>query len=229
MPIPPTNWNNQAIVARKPVIKPRSVMRPLYWTRIQVPNTPSDGTNNGDVGTLWEDLEDIPIEVDEFDDMFSRPVIKVNKGRKENHEVKKEDPAKMAVTKLLDPKRSQNIGIFMKSNRLSIQEVENTIYNFDNSVIDFETLGQIKVNLATSDELSCITAHVSTSPEIPLDAPEKFLLDLSKISHFNERLECFMFQTRFADSLSDIEHKLNNIKHVCNMLMSSDSMRQVFR
>ena len=62
-----------------------------------------------------------------------------------------------------------------------IGQLENTIYNFDNSVIDFETLGQIKVNLATSDELSCITAHVSTSPEIPLDAPEKFLLDLSQM------------------------------------------------
>lgn len=203
-------------------------MRPLYWTRIQVPNIPSDGTAKDGVGTLWDDLEDIPLEVDEFDDLFSRPVVKVNKGKKENLEVKKEEPAKVAVAKLLDPKRSQNIGIFMKSNHLSIQEVENTIYNFDNSVIDFETLGQIKVNQATPDELSCITAHESSSPDIPLDAPEKFLLDLSKISHFNERLECFMFQTRFADSVSDIEHKLNNIKHVCNMLMSSESMKQVF-
>ena len=229
MPMPPQNWNNQSIVARKPVIKPKSVMRPLYWTRIQVPNIPSDGSAKDGGGTLWDDLEDIPLEVDEFDDLFSRPVIKVNKGRKENPEVKKEEPAKVAVAKLLDPKRSQNIGIFMKSNHLSIQEVENTIYNFDNSVIDFETLGQIKVNQATPDELSCITAHVSSSPDVPLDAPEKFLLDLSKISHFNERLECFMFQTRFADSVSDIEHKLNNIKHVCNMLMSSESMKQVFR
>ena len=229
MPMPPQNWNNQSVVARKPVIKPKSVMRPLYWTRIQVPNIPSDGTAKDGVGTLWDDLEDIPLEVDEFDDLFSRPVVKVNKGKKENLEVKKEEPAKVAVAKLLDPKRSQNIGIFMKSNHLSIQEVENTIYNFDNSVIDFETLGQIKVNQATPDELSCITAHESSSPDIPLDAPEKFLLDLSKISHFNERLECFMFQTRFADSVSDIEHKLNNIKHVCNMLMSSESMKQVFR
>ena len=117
----------------------------------------------------------------------------------------------------------------MKSNHLEIQEVENTIYNFDNSVIDFETLEQIKVNQATPDELSCIRSHVSANADIPLDKPEKFLLDLSKISLFNERLECFMFQTKFADALSDIEHKLNNIKHVCNMLMSSDSMKQVFR
>ena len=204
-------------------------MRPLYWTRIQVPNTPSNGTADESVGSLWEDLEEVPIEVDEFDDMFSRPVIKVSKGKQKDTDKKTEDPAKISVAKLLDSKRSQNIGIFMKSNHLEIQEVENTIYNFDNSVIDFETLEQIKVNQATPDELSCISSHVSANADIPLDKPEKFLLDLSKISLFNERLECFMFQTKFADALSDIEHKLNNIKHVCNMLMSSDSMKQVFR
>ena len=174
-------------------------------------------------------MEDVPIEVDEFDDMFSRPVVKVNKGRKEDNHKKKEEPVKIAVAKLLDSKRSQNLGIFMKSNHLEIQEVENTIYNFDNSVIDFETLGQIKVNQATSDEISTIQSHVSACPDIPLDKPEKFLLDLSKISHFNERLECFMFQTRFADALGDIEHKLNNIKHVCDLLVNSASMKQVFR
>ena len=204
-------------------------MRPLYWTRIQVPNTPSNGTADESVGSLWEDLEEVPIEVDEFDDMFSRPVIKASKGKQKDTDKKTEDPAKISVAKLLDSKRSQNIGIFMKSNHLEIQEVENTIYNFDNSVIDFETLEQIKVNQATPDELSCIRSHVSANADIPLDKPEKFLLDLSKISLFNERLECFMFQTKFADALSDIEHKLNNIKHVCNMLMSSDSMKQVFR
>ena len=204
-------------------------MRPLYWTRIQVPNTPSNGTADESVGSLWEDLEEVPIEVDEFDDMFSRPVIKVSKGKRKDIDKKMEEPAKISVAKLLDSKRSQNIGIFMKSNHLEIQEVENTIYNFDNSVIDFETLEQIKVNQATPDELLCISSHVSANADIPLDKPEKFLLDLSKISLFNERLECFMFQTKFADALSDIEHKLNNIKHVCNMLMSSDSMKQVFR
>ena len=132
------------------------------------------------------------------------------------------------MAKLLDPKRSQNVGIFIKSKHLEIHELENCIYQFDNSVIDFETLGQVKANQATSDEIMIIKGHIEISKDIPLDNPEQFLLDLSQISNFNERLECFMFQTRFADSLSEIENRLHNVKHVCDMLMSSMSMKQVF-
>ena len=102
------------------------------------------------------------------------------------------------MAKLLDPKRSQNVGIFIKSKHLEIHELENCIYNFDNSVIDFETLGQVKTNQATSDEIMAIKSHVEAAPDIPLDNPEQFLLELSGIFNFNERLECFMFQTRYV-------------------------------
>ena len=96
-------------------------------------------------------------------------------------------------------------------------------------MIDFETLGQVKVNQATSDELIIIKAHIESAADIPLDIPEQFLRDLSGISNFNERLECFMFQSRFADNLNEIENRLHNIKHVCDMLLNSTSMKQVFR
>ena len=38
----------------------------------------------------------------------------------------------------------------------------------------------------------------------------------------------YLFFYRFADSLSEIENRLNNVKHVCDMLMGNLSMKQVF-
>ena len=224
MPLPPPGGANAAALVRKPVIKPKSAMRPLYWTRIQVPtNHSAEDPDNQD---LWEELEETPIEVEEFDSLFSRPQVKP-KAKKEEKK-SNETSVKAAVAKLLDAKRSQNVGIFIKSKHLEMHELENCIYNFDNSVIDFETLGQVKANQGTSDEISIIKGHIECNPDIPLDNPEQFLLDLSCISNFNERLECFMFQSKFADSLSEIENRLHNIKHVCDMLMSSVTMKQVF-
>ena len=221
MPLPPPGGANAATLVRKPVIKPKSAMRPLYWTRIQVPSSHLVDKNQD----LWEDLEETPIEVEEFDNLFSRPQVKP-KAKKEDKKV--ENPTKITVAKLLDPKRSQNVGIFIKSKHLEIHELENCIYHFDNSVIDFETLGQVKANQATPDEIMIIKNHIENSTDIPLDGPEQFLLDLSGISNFNERLECFMFQTRFSDCLNEIENRLHNIKHVCDMLISSQAMKQVF-
>jgi len=210
-------------------------MRPLYWTRIQVPNVPVTvpQLKEEPKPNLWEDLEDIAIEYDEFDSMFSRPVInkgpKKKDGAKDGAKDSREVAKKKAVAKVLDSKRSQNVGIFIKSKQLDIAEVENTIYNFDNSVIDFDTLAAIKDNQGVADELDAIKAQVQAFPEMPLDKPEQFLLDLSKISNFNERLECFMFQTRFADALTDIDIRMNNIKHVCNLMTGGMAMRQVFQ
>jgi len=69
----------------------------------------------------------------------------VTKPRAKKDTKKGEDaPKKLAVAKYFDPKKSQDIGIFIKSKHLEMNEVENAIYNLDNSVIDFETLVQIR-------------------------------------------------------------------------------------
>lgn len=199
-------------------------MRPLYWTRIQL--RPGEETKN----SLWNDLEETEMEIDEVDSLFSRPGNKP-KAKKE-HAIAEKRPKKATVTKFFDSKRSQEIGIFIRSNHLDISDVEHTIYNFDNdSSIGPETLVQIQRirSSVTKDELEAIRALSSSGDDTagPLDIPEQFVLDLSSISNFSQRLECFMFQTTFADALADIEHRLNNVIHVCDLLTNSQPLRQV--
>jgi len=223
---PPTGgWNKPT--CRREVVNPKSTMKPLYWTRIQIPMVqtlavPETSAQSTDK-VLWEIIEDIPIELDEFDDLFSRPVVKPKK--KEEEKVKK--PSKAAVAKILDSKRSQNIGILIKSTHLDIAMIEDVVYNCDNGNLDYATLAQIKEITATSDELGKLKAHVKATPDIPLDSPDQFLLDMAGISHFNGRLDCFMFQTRFAESFGDIENRLNNIRSIIDFLTTSEGMKQV--
>ena len=49
---------------------------------------------------LWEDLEDVPIEYEEFDEMFSRPVI--NKGPKKKEDKKQTESTKVSKQHFLD-------------------------------------------------------------------------------------------------------------------------------
>lgn len=86
--------------------------------------------------------------------------------------------------------------------------------------------------------------HVSSTPDVPLDKPEQFLLELSDIPNFAERIACFMFQTEYEDVITGIDSKvgpcpsawnakfmimvlqLNNIKSVCDMLCG-DSVKSI--
>jgi len=65
---------------------------------------------------------------------------------------------------------------------------------------------------ATEEELGLIKGHVASRPDQPLDKPEQFLLELSEIPHFGERVACLIFQSDFNDALNNIANKLNNMK-----------------
>ena len=220
-------------VFRKPVVKPKNPMRPLYWTRIRLP-PPSDlatPTNEEDA-IIWDALQDAKLEVDEFDGLFSRPIIQ-KKAKKDNEDQSKaekvKDEGKLPPASYLDKKKTQNIGIFLRSKNVRIDDVENAIYNLDDSVLDTENLAQIDAlqSEVTEEERTSIREHALNSVNQPLDRSDRFIYDLSNLSHFRDRLKCLRFRALFGDALQDIEHRLNNVGHVCDQLLNSESCRQV--
>jgi len=226
-PPPSGGWGKP--VCRRPEIKPKSNMKPLYWTRIQIPVSsspvplPEASLEPEKEKVIWEDLDDVPIEEDKFDELFSRAVTKPKK--KEEKKIAKPKAEKPAS--ILDSKRSQNIGIFIKSTHIDVSRLEEVVYNFELS-LESEVLTQIQEIQATPDELAQLKAHVDAFPDKALDYPDQFVLDLAGLSHFNDRITCIMFQTKFGDSVSEIENRLNNIRSCCDFLTTSQSMKNMF-
>lgn len=125
-------------------MKPAAPMKPLYWTRILAVAPPplnqgEPSTNtSGTFKPLWLEIEETKLDnIDEFTDLFSRQVVKAPVKKKV--EVK----TKIQPIKILDSKRSQNVGILAQSLHVEFSEIENAIYNFDTSVVSLEALHQI--------------------------------------------------------------------------------------
>lgn len=88
---------------------------------------------------LWQQLEEAPIEdLSEFNALFSRQITTRKPTRK-----KTQEPVKAVAAKILDSKRSQNVGILASSLHVDFSEIENAVYNFDTSVVSLEALHQI--------------------------------------------------------------------------------------
>lgn len=221
LPAPPVGgWNAQKSLFRKEPKVPPVPMKPLYWTRVVIPMSVEEKEKSE---ALWGELEEPSLDdIDEFTKLFSRQVID-----RRNTKKKVAKPAKAEVIKILDSKRSQNVGILSSSLHLDFTEIEHAIYHFDTSVVSLESLQQIYDVRATEQELEAIKAAQLGQPDLALDKPEQFLLELAEIPHFAERIACFMFQAEFTDNISGIESKLNNLKSVCQMLMSSQSLKSV--
>ncbi|GFU07445.1 formin-2 [Nephila pilipes] len=206
----------QPYIVRKKAVIPKQPMRPLYWTRIQI-NTPASVEKDSEC--LWDNLKEAELQNwEEFEELFSKQTKKKSPTEPKNNTQSKAKE----VAKLLDQKRSQNVGILISSLHLDLSEIQNALYNFDTSVISTDTLQSVYDARPTPDELQTISQHRTAQPDVPLDKPEQFLWELSLISEYSIRIECIMFHASFNENLDHIESKLLNLRLTCDFLKNKN-------
>ncbi|XP_069463886.1 formin-2-like [Ambystoma mexicanum] len=209
--------------SRKKPIEPCRPMKPLYWTRIQL-----HSKRDSSAPLVWEKIAELEVDFHEFEDLFSKAAVKETK--KPISDTITKTKAKQVV-KLLSNKRSQAVGILMSSLHLDMKDIQHAILNFDNSVVDLETIQALFEIRAQSEEMEKLQKHAKTSKEKenakPLDKPEQFLYELSLIPNFSERVFCILFRSTFSESIPSIHRKLELIKKVCETLRNGPAVRQV--
>ncbi|XP_006831871.1 PREDICTED: formin-1 isoform X2 [Chrysochloris asiatica] len=209
---------------RKPAIEPSCPMKPLYWTRIQI----SDKSQNA-APTLWESLEEPDIrDPSEFEYLFSKDTTQQKK-KPLSEAYEKKNKAKKII-KLLDGKRSQTVGILISSLHLEMKDIQQAIFNVDDSVVDLETLAALYENRAQEDELVKIKKYYETSKEEELkllDKPEQFLHELALIPNFAERAQCIIFRSVFSEGITSLHRKVDIITRASKGLLHMKSVKDI--
>jgi len=97
---------------------------------------------------LWEKLEEIPVESwEDFTELFGRQVVERKLKKTEEQEVKVQ---RVVAAKVLDSKRSQNVGILIKSLNLDIDTVRHAVIEFDLSNLSLETIEKVYESVSTT-------------------------------------------------------------------------------
>ncbi|XP_038297778.1 formin-1 isoform X24 [Canis lupus familiaris] len=209
---------------RKPAIEPSCPMKPLYWTRIQI----SDKSQNA-TPTLWDSLEEPDIQdTSEFEYLFSKDTTQQKKKPLSETYEKKNKVKK--IIKLLDGKRSQTVGILISSLHLEMKDIQQAIFNVDDSVVDLETLAALYENRAQEDELVKIRKYYETSKEEELkllDKPEQFLHELAQIPNFAERAQCIIFRSVFSESITSLHRKVEIVTGASKGLLHMKSVKDI--
>ncbi|XP_074145293.1 formin-1 isoform X2 [Sminthopsis crassicaudata] len=211
-------------IPRKPAIEPSCPMKPLYWTRIQI-----SGGSQSTTPTLWDSLEEPDIQdPSEFEYLFSKDTIQQKKKPLSESYEKKTKVKK--IIKLLDGKRSQTVGILISSLHLEMKDIQQAIFNVDDSVVDLETLEALYENRAQKDELIKIRKHYETSKEEELkllDKPEQFLYELAQIPNFAERAQCIIFRSVFSEGITSVHRKVEIITRASKGLLDMKSVKDI--
>ncbi|XP_053366029.1 formin-2 [Clarias gariepinus] len=228
-PVPPSfPWlmsmgSSQESVPLRAIIEPPRPMKPLYWTRIQLHAKKEPNTH-----LVWEKIEEPHVDFEEFVELFAKTAVKEKK--KPISDTISKSKTKQVV-KILSNKRSQAVGILMSSLHLDMKDIQHAILNMDNTIVDLETLQALYENRAQREEMERIEKHIKSSTgkenTKPLDKPEQFLLQLSEVPQFSERVFCILVQSTFTESISCVQRKISLLQRVCTALRQSKSVLQV--
>jgi len=146
----------------KPVITPGAKMKVLHWTRILC-------DPEKDKDTLWAQLPPLEFDIDDFESKFAQKVANTKSATAAD--VSSADKVSQLV-KVLEPKRSNAVGILI-STLPSLKEIKSAIALLDESKLSREQVEQIRIQLATPEEMEQIQSQ--DGPDVRWDKPENFL------------------------------------------------------
>ncbi|XP_077906006.1 formin-1 isoform X6 [Ictidomys tridecemlineatus] len=142
----------------------------------------------------------------------------------------KEEIENLQIIKLLDGKRSQTVGILISSLHLEMKDIQQAIFNVDDSVVDLETLAALYENRGQEDELVKIRKYYETSKEEELkllDKPEQFLHELAQIPNFAERAQCIIFRSVFSEGITSLHRKVEIVTRASKGLLHMKSVKDI--
>lgn len=130
-------------------------MKPLFWKRIQLNQVTNQEKESST--TVWADLEEPAINVNDFAEMFAKVARKP-----EGTLVSSKSPSrvKQQVIHLLDNKRSQAVGIFLRSLHVQMDEIRDALYNVNTAILDQESLSSLFEIVSMITFKLCMMFHI---------------------------------------------------------------------
>ena len=171
---------------------------------------------------MWWDLAEVAFDVGEFEARFCQKVA-ARAAKEEDVEAKPAKP-KVELTKALDAKRSNAVGILI-STLPPLAEIRSAVQTLDEAKLDREQVGQILMQLATPDELEEISRL--DGPDARWDKPELFLKAMHGIPRVRQRLRCWGIKRSFDEKVAELAAPLADLASACTELAASLGLRAV--
>uniref|UniRef100_A0A6B2KZ15 FH2 domain-containing protein n=1 Tax=Arcella intermedia TaxID=1963864 RepID=A0A6B2KZ15_9EUKA len=211
-PGPPGTGKPAAPIVQWKGPKPKVPMKNIQWAKMP----------NQKIGkTIFKDMKADALDIDTklLESLFAAADPEEKKAET------KEAPKEQAVTKIDDPKRLQNVGIFLKTFKIPVDKLEEAILTIDEDVLTLEVVTKLIDNLPEPEEIQAISAWLNENPETNIltkMAPvDQFFMGLSKIPSLKFRLECLMYKLQFPKKIEEVKPALLRIKQATNTMMTS--------
>ncbi|KAG7328027.1 hypothetical protein KOW79_007971 [Hemibagrus wyckioides] len=200
---------------KKNIPQPSNPLKSFNWAKLN---------ENKLDGTLWTDLDDLRVyktlDLEDIERMFSA----YQRQQKES-----DDDATVKKVKelsVIDGRRAQNCNILLSRLKLSNDEIKKAIMTMDEQEdLPKDMLEQLLKFVPEKSDIDLLEEHKHELDRMA--KADRFLYDMSRINHYQQRLQSLYFKKKFAERVADIKPKIEALHQASTEVLKSQNLRQL--
>uniref|UniRef100_A0A3B3ZTB4 Dishevelled associated activator of morphogenesis 1b n=1 Tax=Periophthalmus magnuspinnatus TaxID=409849 RepID=A0A3B3ZTB4_9GOBI len=212
-PPPPPPGAPMGPATVKNIPKPANPMKSFNWSKL-----PQNKVN----GTIWEEIDDLKVfktlDLEEFQKTFSA----YQRPQKDTEDEVK----KVKELSVIDGRRAQNCNILLSRLKLTNEEIGHAILSMDEQEdLPKDMLEQLLKFVPEKSDVELLEEHKNELERMA--RADRFFYDMSRINHYQQRLQSLYFKKKFAERLEEVKPRIKALSLASREVTRSVSLRHL--
>uniref|UniRef100_A0A674AJ39 Dishevelled associated activator of morphosis 1 n=1 Tax=Salmo trutta TaxID=8032 RepID=A0A674AJ39_SALTR len=220
-PPPPPGAPMGPGLKKKNIPQPSNPLKSFNWAKL-----------NKLEGTVWTDIDDIKVfkilDLEDIEKTFSayqrqqvqaiRPLQKSEDDTVTSKKVKE--------LSVIDGRRAQNCNILLSRLKLTNEEIKRAILTMDEQEdLPKDMLEQLLKFVPEKSDVDLLEEHKHELDRMA--KADRFLYEMSRINHYQQRLQSLYFKKKFAERIVEVKPKVEALTRASKEMLQSRNLKQL--
>uniref|UniRef100_A0AAY4AH24 Dishevelled associated activator of morphogenesis 2 n=1 Tax=Denticeps clupeoides TaxID=299321 RepID=A0AAY4AH24_9TELE len=226
-PPPPPAFSTGSSLRSKSIPQPSHPLKSFNWAKL--------GENKIN-STIWHDIDDLKafkiLDLKDIERMFSAYqrqqvwqlfMFGYKMGSMDDLYLSTRKVKELSV---IDGRRAQNCNILLSKLKMSNEEIKRAILEMDErEELAKDMLEQLLKFVPEKSDIDLLEEHKHELERMA--RADRFLFEMSRIDHYQQRLQALFFKKKFAERLAETKPKVEAILHASREVVRSKRLTQV--
>ncbi|KAG5857965.1 hypothetical protein ANANG_G00025050 [Anguilla anguilla] len=216
-------FGSAATQRKKSIPQPSHPLKSFNWSKLG---------ENKITGTIWHDIDDLRafeiLDLKDIEKMFSayqrQQEVLTNQSFRQKESGSMDDlylsTRKVKELSVIDGRRAQNCVILLSKLKMSNEEIKRAILEMDErEELAKDMLEQLLKFVPEKSDIDLLEEHKHELERMA--RADRFLFEMSRIDHYQQRLQALFFKKKFAERLAETKPKAEAILCASREVMRS--------
>uniref|UniRef100_A0A8C8JV89 Disheveled-associated activator of morphogenesis 1 n=1 Tax=Oncorhynchus tshawytscha TaxID=74940 RepID=A0A8C8JV89_ONCTS len=176
-------------------------------------------------GTVWTDVDDIKVfkilDLEDIEKTFS--AYQRQQKESEDDTVTSKKVKELSV---IDGRRAQNCNILLSRLKLTNEEIKRAILTMDEQEdLPKDMLEQLLKFVPEKSDVDLLEEHKHELDRMA--KADRFLYEMSRINHYQQRLQSLYFKKKFAERIVEVKPKVEALTRASKEMLQSRNLKQL--